>query len=109
MACNKPVITTDHRGCRDAIADSAAGILIPVKSPTSLAENIILLADDRDLRHRMGAAGRKRVEQSYEASQRNAVIRAAVAGACRLTSEEIGDPRFSPLANSEECNGRTEW
>ncbi len=66
MACGKPVITTKHRGCEDAVADGQTGFLIPVKQVVPLVDRIMLLLDDKQLRRQMGRAGRKRVEQHFE-------------------------------------------
>ena len=35
-ACGKPIITTDHQGCRDAIIHNKTGILIPAQRYQSL-------------------------------------------------------------------------
>jgi glycosyltransferase involved in cell wall biosynthesis len=83
LAYGMPVITTEHRGCRDASGDSSAGVLVPVRSPSALAEKIVLLPDDRALRSRMGVAARRRAEQKFDARHCNAKIRAAIAAACR--------------------------
>ena len=66
MACGKPVVTTRHRGCEDAVVDGETGFLVPVKDSTALAEKITALIDSRKLREEMGLAGRRRVEQHFE-------------------------------------------
>ena len=66
MACGKPVVTTHHKGCEDAVVDGQTGYLVPVKAIEPLAEKLVALLDDATLRARMGQAGRRRVEQHYE-------------------------------------------
>jgi glycosyltransferase involved in cell wall biosynthesis len=66
MACGKPVVTTHHKGCEDAVVDGQTGYLVPVREIGPLAERIVALLDDPALRSRMGLAGRRRVEQHYE-------------------------------------------
>jgi glycosyltransferase involved in cell wall biosynthesis len=66
MACGKPVVTTHHKGCEDAVVDGQTGYLVPVKAVEPLSEKLIALLDDAALRARMGQAGRRRVEQHYE-------------------------------------------
>lgn len=66
MACGKPVITTRHKGCEDAVVDGATAFLVDVRQPRSLAEKMELLIRDAALRQRMGEAGRRRVEQVFE-------------------------------------------
>jgi glycosyltransferase involved in cell wall biosynthesis len=66
MACGKPVITTHHKGCEDAVVDGVTAFLVPVKQPEALAEKMAALIDDPALRLAMGQAGRRRVEEVFE-------------------------------------------
>jgi glycosyltransferase involved in cell wall biosynthesis len=66
MACGKPVITTHHKGCEDAVVDGVTAFLVPVKEPDRLAEKMTALIEDEKLRERMGRAGRERVETVFE-------------------------------------------
>jgi len=66
MACAKPVITTHHKGCEDAVVDGVTAFLVPVKEPDRLAEKMTALIEDEKLRERMGRAGRERVETVFE-------------------------------------------
>ncbi len=66
MACGKPVIATRHRGCEDVVVDGQTGFLVPVKQISPLANKILLLLDNENLRKEMGQAGRQRVEQCFE-------------------------------------------
>jgi len=66
MACGKPVIATQQRGCEDAVLDRQTGFLVPVKQIPPLVDKIQLLLDNDQLRVRMGQAGRLRIESNYE-------------------------------------------
>jgi glycosyltransferase involved in cell wall biosynthesis len=66
MACGKPVVTTHHKGCEDAVVDGETAYLVPVRDPAVLAEKILALVGDPCLRQRMGCAGRRRVEEMFE-------------------------------------------
>jgi len=66
MACCKPVITTKHRGCEDAVVDGVTGYLVPIRNPKKLAEKIIILLNDDQKRIYMGRAGRKIAERNYD-------------------------------------------
>jgi glycosyltransferase involved in cell wall biosynthesis len=68
MACSKPVVATQHRGCEDVVVDGQTGFLVPVKQAEPLADKLLLLLDDEQLRRKMGQAGRLRVEQHFELS-----------------------------------------
>lgn len=69
MACGRPVIATDWGGPADYL-DADCGILVP---PTGrgpfidgLADAMVRLADDPELRGRMGKAGRAKIEREYD-------------------------------------------
>lgn len=67
MAMEKPVITTDTPGCREAVDDGENGFLVPIKNATALAEamdRIHLMDGDR--RHEMGIHGRKKVMSEFD-------------------------------------------
>jgi glycosyltransferase involved in cell wall biosynthesis len=69
MACAVPVITTDVRGCREAVAEGDAGILVPARDPDSLTEALRKLAADPEERQRLGSAGRALVEARNTTAQ----------------------------------------
>jgi glycosyltransferase involved in cell wall biosynthesis len=66
MACGKPVVSTHHKGCEDAVVDEETGFLVPVRDVPALVERITRLLDDPQLRARMGGAGRRRIEEHFE-------------------------------------------
>ncbi len=57
-ACGRPIITTNNPGCRDTVIDQETGILIPIRDADSLANALIKLIDDKQLRMRMGSGAR---------------------------------------------------
>jgi glycosyltransferase involved in cell wall biosynthesis len=64
-ACKTPVIGSEVGGILDVIQDGKNGYFVESKSPLDLAEKIIRLASDRELREHMGENGRKFVEKHY--------------------------------------------
>lgn len=64
-ASGRPVITTDVPGCREAVRDGESGMLVPVRQVAPLASAIRQLIDRADLRTRMGAAGRRMMEDEF--------------------------------------------
>jgi glycosyltransferase involved in cell wall biosynthesis len=56
-ATGLPLILTNIRGCRQVVNDGVNGLLVPPDNATALATAITELAQSRDLRARMGAAG----------------------------------------------------
>lgn len=72
MACGVPVIATD---CGDAArmlsgepGGQAAGIVVPTRDSSALANAVEALQADPDLRQKLGAEGRQRVETLYSLS-----------------------------------------
>lgn len=64
-ACGRPIITTDVPGCRDVVIHNQTGLLIPPRDSKALAEAIVRLAEDADLRARLGIAARSRVKSHF--------------------------------------------
>ena len=63
MALGRPVISTDHKhGANEIIEDGRNGILVPPRDPESMAEAILKVIDDAELRERLGAEAKKRSE-----------------------------------------------
>lgn len=62
MACELPVVVTGSGENRKWILDGENGFVIPARSPEVLAERIIFLLKNEDVRKRFGKAGRKVIE-----------------------------------------------
>jgi glycosyltransferase involved in cell wall biosynthesis len=59
------VVATDVGGVRSAVRDGESGRLVPAGATDALSGAIAELADDPDLRRRMGAAGRQHATSLY--------------------------------------------
>lgn len=59
-AAGRPIVTTDTPGCREVVVDGVNGFLVPVGDSVQLADRMAQLLASRDLRRRMGQAGRER-------------------------------------------------
>ena len=57
MAAALPVVATRHSGIPEAVIDSTTGFLVDEGDWLTMADRLVQLADDRDLRERMGHAG----------------------------------------------------
>jgi glycosyltransferase involved in cell wall biosynthesis len=64
-ACGRPIVTTDVTGCRQVIENGVEGFIVPARSPYGLGEAMQRLAEDVDLRHKMGIAARARAEALF--------------------------------------------
>jgi len=58
MAAGKPVVATSVGGVPDLVEDGGSGLLVEAGDPTALADALVRLLDDHELRSRMGARGR---------------------------------------------------
>jgi glycosyltransferase involved in cell wall biosynthesis len=70
-ACARPIVTTDTPGCRDVVEDGVSGLIVPPNDPPALADALLKLLVDPDLRGRMGNAGRTLVLNGYTQEQVN--------------------------------------
>ncbi|MGA2409559.1 MAG: glycosyltransferase family 4 protein [Candidatus Binataceae bacterium] len=65
MACGLPVIASAAGGLRDLVEHQVNGLLVPPGDTPALAQSIVELAADRELRTLMGSAGRARVAADF--------------------------------------------
>lgn len=79
MALGKPVVVTNAGGLAEVVEHQKEGLLVPAGDPVAVAQEIVALLSDSSLRHRLGAAARRRaadfdirkavrrIEEVYEA------------------------------------------
>jgi glycosyltransferase involved in cell wall biosynthesis len=65
MAAGLPVIATDVGGLAEQIAHLRTGVLVPPERPEEIAEWIVRLHDDPELRTLLGEAARAHVRASF--------------------------------------------
>lgn len=65
-ATGRPLIGTLHSGIPEIIADGTTGFLVPERDVAALADRLLLLLRNAELRRRMGEAGRKRIEREFD-------------------------------------------
>jgi len=105
MAARLPVIATPVGDAPRLIQDGGSGYLALPDDAAGLAERIVRLARSRQLRQRLGQAGRQQVERHYSfdglADRLLSVYGAVAARAGRrlpLSNEDSSAPRASALA-----------
>lgn len=64
-AVGRPIITTDSIGCRETVIDGYNGYLIPKKNSKVLADKLILLFENKELRLKMGRNSRILAEKYF--------------------------------------------
>jgi len=65
MAMSKPVVATDVGGNLELIRPGDNGYLVPPSEPSALADRIMDLLDNPELRDRFGKSGRRIVEEKF--------------------------------------------
>jgi glycosyltransferase involved in cell wall biosynthesis len=69
MACRIPVVATRAGGIPEAIVDGEHGLLVRPQDPSALAQAILRLLRDPQLRQRLAEAGRQRVVAEFSVEQ----------------------------------------
>lgn len=64
MKYKKPIVAT-NTGCDSSIVHEETGFISPIKDFYSIAENIIILLEDKSLAIKMGEKGMERLTQKY--------------------------------------------
>jgi len=62
MACETPVVATRVGGIPEIVKDGENGLLVPPKDPDALADAIIYLLENEDVRKKMGKNAREKVK-----------------------------------------------
>ena len=65
MAHGRPVVAGDVGGLRDLVVNEETGLLVPPRDVEALREALQRLIADRELRRRMGEAGRVRIAEHF--------------------------------------------
>lgn len=71
MSMGRPIVTTDAPGCRETTTNGVNGYLIPVRDSRALAEAMIRLGRDAELRSTMAAESRLIAERKYAVDKVN--------------------------------------
>ena len=66
MGVGIPIITTNVPGPSEVVEDGISGVLCEAKDPKGLAEKMILLYENEDLRQNLAAAGLARAEKYFD-------------------------------------------
>jgi len=69
MSLGKPVIASRDGGPAEIVEEPTTGLLVSPRDPKELAQAMIRLLQDQDLRAKMGKAARERAERFFAVSQ----------------------------------------
>jgi len=65
MGAGKPIVTTDVGGCAEAVENEVSGFIVPSGNVTALADVLLKLGKDKQLREDTGKAARIRAEKKF--------------------------------------------
>lgn len=65
-AVGRPIITCNSVGCKETVVNGVNGYLIPPKNVDALVEKLDMLLGDKELRVKMGKAGRAYAEEWFD-------------------------------------------
>lgn len=65
MATGLPVVSTYHAGIPELVTNEEEGFLVPEKSAAQLAQKIMLLIENPEIRIRMGRKGHEKVKREF--------------------------------------------
>jgi glycosyltransferase involved in cell wall biosynthesis len=69
MSAGLAMIVTDVGGNTEAVINEETGFVVPPRNPKAISEAMLRLAREPALRERLGAAARKRVEETFSIDQ----------------------------------------
>jgi glycosyltransferase involved in cell wall biosynthesis len=76
MSSGRPVVASDVGAVSSAVVDGRTGVLVPPNDSEALAGALEFLADQPDMRERLGREARARVEADFELNSCTARLRA---------------------------------
>ncbi|MHB1036128.1 MAG: glycosyltransferase family 4 protein [Pirellulales bacterium] len=76
LLAGKPVVSYDVDGAREVVLPGETGYLLPPKSVEPMADALVELISNAELRDRLGAEGRRRFTEPFRHERMTAAIRA---------------------------------
>ena len=74
MAQALPVVSTRHAGIPEAVVEGSTGLLVEEGDAGAMADCLLTLSKDADLRARLGLAGWRRARERYSWEQERASL-----------------------------------
>jgi glycosyltransferase involved in cell wall biosynthesis len=65
-AMGLPIVATNVRGCRQIVDDGQTGLLVAARDVEALTRAVTELVADRNLRRRLGSAGREKAKREFD-------------------------------------------
>ncbi len=96
MAAGVPVVATDIPGTRELVISGETGFLVPVGDRAAFAQRANQILEDRELRARLGEAGKQRMESEFS-------VERMVARYAKLYRELLGNSAGTSRAHSQRA------
>jgi glycosyltransferase involved in cell wall biosynthesis len=74
-AMGLPIVATRHNGIPEVVIDGKTGYLVPEGDVARMGEKIAELANDKDLRRRLGKNGQRHVEENFDLKKQTEKVR----------------------------------
>ena len=84
MAAGVPVIATEVGGIAEQLTHLETGVLVPPDDPRALADWMVRLHEDPELRRRLSAAAAERVRERFTVDRQGALLHGAYLAALNL-------------------------
>jgi colanic acid/amylovoran biosynthesis glycosyltransferase len=88
MACELPAVASRISGIPELIDDGVNGLLLPPRDPIALAASLEQLANDPELRRRMGRSARHKILEEFDLDRNAAKLAAMMRAAGAPTSKQ---------------------
>lgn len=95
MSAGLPIVTTDRGAIADSVIDGVSGFVLPEPDPEALADRILALLRDRDLRARMGKAARSTYLKGFTQDRADRRLADWLAGVAGVKDGSIESSRAS--------------
>jgi N,N'-diacetylbacillosaminyl-diphospho-undecaprenol alpha-1,3-N-acetylgalactosaminyltransferase len=69
LAMARPIVTTDMPGCRETVSAGRNGLLVPARQVAALADAILTLLSNDEMRHYYGSESRRKVIAEFSEAQ----------------------------------------
>jgi colanic acid/amylovoran biosynthesis glycosyltransferase len=89
QAMGVPIISTQHGGIPEIVADRVTGLLVPERDHKGLADAICLLLADENLWERLHSAGPKRIEQRFDLQMQTALLEDIYDGVTKTVNQRV--------------------
>jgi phosphatidylinositol alpha-1,6-mannosyltransferase len=86
QAVEKPVVAFDSGGISEVVLHGRTGFVVPECDWQAMAECIVTLLRDPELRRRFGQSGREWVVRQYDLEQRTRILEGIYASALRANN-----------------------